>query len=86
MQSPERKKLAYGSAVISSKWLQAGIGGEDKVRRREISERGWIMKGFANHPKEFELSSKKQRGAWRSNLIKSSEILETDAWRENVNQ
>lgn len=85
MQSPERKKLAYGSAVISSKWLQAGIGGEDKVRR-EISERGWIMKGFANHPKEFELSPKKQWGAWRSNLTKSSEILETDAWREKVNQ
>ena len=45
-----------------------------------------IMKCFADHPKELELSPQKQWGAWQSNLIKSSEILETDTQRENVNK
>lgn len=41
--------------------------------RRDVEERQ-IMKCFPNHPKELELSSPKQWGAWKSNLIKSSEI------------
>lgn len=47
---------------------------------------GQIMKCFANCPKALELSPQKQWGAWQHNLIKSSEILETDAQRENMNR